>query len=96
MLLRNSFKGLLRQGLLCRRSYSHYIDPAEQKTRRPKVTIPQLHKLYKEKKPISFITAHDYISGVLADRAEVDAVLVGDSLAMVCLGYSVSKSLITP
>jgi 3-methyl-2-oxobutanoate hydroxymethyltransferase len=59
------------------------------------VTIPQLHKMYKEKKPISFLTAHDYISGVLADRAEVDAVLVGDSLAMVCLGYSVSGKLPT-
>lgn len=55
------------------------------------MTIPQLHKMYREKKPISFLTAHDYISGVLADRAEVDAVLVGDSLAMVCLGYSVSE-----
>lgn len=33
------------------------------------------------------MTAHDYISAVLADRAGVDIVLVGDSLSMVALGY---------
>ena len=43
---------------------------------------------YKEKsKKIIALTAWDSISGSLAEHAEADIVLVGDSLAMVCLGY---------
>lgn len=34
-----------------------------------------------------FITAHDFASGIAADNADVDAVLVGDSLGMVALGF---------
>ncbi len=33
------------------------------------------------------LTAHDYISGKIANDANVDIVLVGDSLSMVALGY---------
>ena len=33
------------------------------------------------------LTAWDSISGSIAEQADVDIVLVGDSLAMVCLGY---------
>ncbi len=43
---------------------------------------------YKEKsKKIIALTAWDSISGSIAEQANVDIVLVGDSLAMVCLGY---------
>ncbi len=43
---------------------------------------------YKEKsKKIIALTAWDSISGSLAEKSEADIVLVGDSLAMVCLGY---------
>lgn len=34
-----------------------------------------------------FVTAHDFASGIAADTADVDAVLVGDSLGMVALGF---------
>src|SRR5690606_5200400 len=36
---------------------------------------------------IAMVTAYDYLSGRLVDEAGVDAVLVGDSLGMVVLGY---------
>ena len=43
---------------------------------------------YKEKsQKIIVLTAWDSISGSLAENSEADIVLVGDSLAMVCLGY---------
>jgi len=43
---------------------------------------------YKEKsQKIIALTAWDSISGSIVEQANVDLVLVGDSLAMVCLGY---------
>ena len=43
---------------------------------------------YKEKsEKIIALTAWDSITGSIAEQANVDLVLVGDSLAMVCLGY---------
>ena len=43
---------------------------------------------YKKKsQKIIALTAWDSISGSIAEQANVDLVLVGDSLAMVCLGY---------
>jgi hypothetical protein len=56
---------------------------------RNKVTISSLLQLYKSKTPISVITAHDAISGRIADHAGVDMILVGDSLTMVAMGYEV-------
>lgn len=69
--------------------YSHYNAASiEGKDARPKVTIPAIRKMYRNKEPISAITAHDYISGIMADRAGVDVVLVGDSLSMVAMGHA--------
>ncbi|KAJ1836757.1 cell wall biogenesis and architecture protein [Coemansia sp. RSA 2711] len=54
---------------------------------RAKVTVRTIKKLYADGQPISMVTAYDYPTAVACDRAGVDMVLVGDSLAMVALGH---------
>lgn len=51
------------------------------------MTVLDIKKLWKKKTPITVLTAHDYISGKIADTAGADIILVGDSLSMVALGY---------
>jgi 3-methyl-2-oxobutanoate hydroxymethyltransferase len=53
----------------------------------PKVTIPGLAEMKRQGKPICALTAYDYASARIVDEAGIDLVLVGDSLAMVVLGY---------
>eukprot|EP01114_Cavostelium_apophysatum_P008460 TRINITY_DN2096_c0_g1_i2.p1 TRINITY_DN2096_c0_g1~~TRINITY_DN2096_c0_g1_i2.p1 ORF type:complete len:702 (+),score=147.26 TRINITY_DN2096_c0_g1_i2:181-2286(+) len=53
-----------------------------------KVSILDIKKKYKDKVPISMVTAYDYTSGMLVDSAEIDMILVGDSVGMVVLGYN--------
>ncbi|NQE00342.1 3-methyl-2-oxobutanoate hydroxymethyltransferase, partial [Staphylococcus xylosus] len=45
----------------------------------------QAYKEYKEK--ISMVTAYDYPSAKQAEAAQIDIILVGDSLGMTVLGY---------
>lgn len=47
-----------------------------------------LQKMKQENEKISMITAYDYPSAKMAETAEVDMILVGDSLGNVVLGYS--------
>ena len=52
-----------------------------------KLTIPDLATMVAEGKPLTMITCYDYPNARVVDRAGVDIVLVGDSLAMTVLGY---------
>jgi 3-methyl-2-oxobutanoate hydroxymethyltransferase len=54
--------------------------------RRP-VTLPRLGEMKEAGEPIVMVTAYDYPSATVAEEAGVDIVLVGDSAAMVVLGY---------
>ncbi|TYR79932.1 3-methyl-2-oxobutanoate hydroxymethyltransferase [Priestia megaterium] len=44
-------------------------------------------KMKEQNEPIVMLTAYDYPSAKYAEQAEVDMILVGDSLGMVVLGY---------
>jgi 3-methyl-2-oxobutanoate hydroxymethyltransferase len=52
-----------------------------------KVTILDLQNKKNQKDPITMLTAYDYPTAQLVDMAEIDTILVGDSLGMVVLGY---------
>ncbi|NHN28688.1 3-methyl-2-oxobutanoate hydroxymethyltransferase [Paenibacillus agricola] len=50
-------------------------------------TTTKFKKMKESGIPISMITAYDYPSALLAEEAGIDAILVGDSLGNVVLGY---------
>jgi len=56
--------------------------------KRKKVTIPELYAMVERGEPISFLTAYDYPTALLEDRAGMDMILVGDSGAMCLLGHT--------
>jgi 3-methyl-2-oxobutanoate hydroxymethyltransferase len=51
------------------------------------VTIQSLQDKKAQGRPISALTAYDYATARLVDEAGIDLILVGDSLAMVVMGY---------
>ena len=51
------------------------------------ITAPDFIKMKERGEKIAVLTAYDYPSALIADAAGVDAILVGDSLGMVVLGY---------
>lgn len=67
-------------------SYCPRATSIKSEHQRKKVTVQQLRKLYAAAEPITMLTAHDVPSASAADRAGVDVILAGDSLAMVALG----------
>eukprot|EP00588_Corethron_pennatum_P004176 CAMPEP_0194301008 /NCGR_PEP_ID=MMETSP0169-20130528/61570_1 /TAXON_ID=218684 /ORGANISM="Corethron pennatum, Strain L29A3" /LENGTH=382 /DNA_ID=CAMNT_0039051231 /DNA_START=158 /DNA_END=1305 /DNA_ORIENTATION=+ len=57
-------------------------------TKRPKVTTLSLAAISRSgRRRITVCTAHDHPSALHVDRAGIDVLLVGDSLAMVALGH---------
>jgi 3-methyl-2-oxobutanoate hydroxymethyltransferase len=52
-----------------------------------KVTFQTLLEKKRTQRPVTALTAYDYATARLVDEAGVDLILVGDSLAMVVMGY---------
>ncbi|HJL79069.1 MAG TPA: 3-methyl-2-oxobutanoate hydroxymethyltransferase [Candidatus Marinimicrobia bacterium] len=51
-------------------------------------SIQRFQKLKAENKKICFITCYDFTSAKIISGSNIDSILVGDSAAMVCHGYS--------
>jgi 3-methyl-2-oxobutanoate hydroxymethyltransferase len=54
---------------------------------RKKVTTLAFRQKKERGEPITMLTAYDYPTAMAIDKAGIDVILVGDSLAMVVLGY---------
>ena len=54
---------------------------------RKKVTTLAFRQKKERGEPITMLTAYDYPTALAMDQAGIDSILVGDSLAMVVLGY---------
>ena len=54
---------------------------------RKKVTLNSLIKKVNEGTPITMLTCYDFPTAYFQDEAEIDIILVGDSLGMTMLGY---------
>ena len=57
------------------------------------ITIQQLKQWKQQGRLISVLTAWDYALATVLDQAGIDVLLVGDSMAMVALGYPTTLSL---
>lgn len=58
-----------------------------------KVTVNTLKKYKETNEKFSVLTAYDYSTAKYIDEAGVDIVLIGDSLAMVALGYESTNAI---
>lgn len=58
-------------------------------------SVLHFQKLKDNGEKIAMLTAYDYSTAQVLDRAEIDGILVGDSLAMVALGYENTYNITT-
>jgi 3-methyl-2-oxobutanoate hydroxymethyltransferase len=66
---------------------THRSAPQPSEPGRTPVTLPRLAEMKANGEPIVMVTAYDFPSARVAEDAGVDVVLVGDTAAMVVLGY---------
>src|ERR1700677_2701932 len=68
-------------------SLTHFRSADQSAPASRRVTIQSLQDKKTQGRPIVALTAYDYATARLVDEAGVDFILVGDSLAMVVMGY---------
>jgi 3-methyl-2-oxobutanoate hydroxymethyltransferase len=68
-------------------SLTHFRSADQSAPANRRVTIQSLQDKKTQGRPIVALTAYDYATARLVDEAGVDFILVGDSLAMVVMGY---------
>ena len=56
-----------------------------------RLTIAAIRAMKRSAEPIVMVTAYDFATAQIVERAGVDLVLVGDSAAMVVLGYETTR-----
>jgi len=57
-----------------------------------KITVKTIQKIKENNGKFSVLTAYDYSTAKYLDEAGIDIILIGDSLAMVALGYETTHS----
>jgi 3-methyl-2-oxobutanoate hydroxymethyltransferase len=67
---------------------SGYLQQSDPAGRRKPVTAPSLQAMRNAGEKIAMLTAYDASFASLMDRCGLDAILVGDSLGMVCQGHA--------
>src|SRR5580658_10748325 len=68
-------------------SLTHFRSADQSAAATRRITIQSLQEKKAQGRPIVALTAYDYATARLVDEAGVDVILVGDSLAMVVMGY---------
>ncbi len=58
-----------------------------------KVSVNTIQKIKNEGEKFSVLTAYDYSTAKYLDEAGIDIILIGDSLAMVALGYDTTNKI---
>ena len=58
-----------------------------------KISVNTIQKLKNDGQKITSLTAYDYSTAKYLDEAGVDIILIGDSLAMVALGYETTHAI---